>query len=461
LYAKNPAAHGVLARAFNLKHDYAAAEREAKAAIDAYPTAVAYQNLAWALFRQNRPAEAVESANAALRRNPASGLSYAIRAAAHERLGRRIAALQDIRKAAELDLVYETRLKAAESGRPIFDRDSGDDLLLARSLAPAPELAPSGGGRDRLLEALALALGALLFGTLLWRRRKRTGSWKVALTPLPAVKLFDRRTGAGWVGKYELGRIVGRGGMGVVYEAVDHALGRTVAIKRMSDTAAGLGEAQRAKFIQEARLLAAVHHPGIVDIYDILEQDDAIYLIFEFIRGKTAHELLESEGRFPLARAVNVLRPICEALDFAHGRSLVHRDLKPMNIMIQDDGRARLMDFGIARLVAGPDGKPDFARTQTVLGTPVYMAPECWQGVVRKESDIYSLGVTLYELLTGSLPFSGPTEATKPFQPAGAKVAGLPAAVDELLRRALDPDPGRRVKSAGEFFSRLETAAFG
>src|SRR5581483_5256787 len=142
------------------------------------------------------------------------------------------------------------------------------------------------------------AAGALFFGGLLWRRRKATGSWKVALTPLPAVRLLESKTGPGWVGKYELGRVVGRGGMGVVYEAVDHSLERTVAIKRMTDSAADLGETQRVRFIQEARLLAAVHHPGIVDIYDIVEQDDAIYLVFEFIRGKTAHELLESEGRF-------------------------------------------------------------------------------------------------------------------------------------------------------------------
>src|SRR6185436_2838825 len=133
---------------------------------------------------------------------------------------------------------------------------------------------------------------------------------------------------------------LGRGGMGVVYEAVDHSLGRTVAIKRMSETIGSQSEKWRQSYIQEARIVASLRHPSIVDIYDIVEQNRNLYLIFEFVRGRTIHQLL-SEGRLSLERAIHILQPVCEALEFAHSRDLVHRDLKPMNIMLTEDGRAK------------------------------------------------------------------------------------------------------------------------
>ena len=465
-YPNNPGALGIRAQAENLSGDYKRAEEDALAAIQLHPNPAAYQNLAYAQLRQGRFQDATASADKAVQANPQGALGWAIRAYAEDAMKNKQAALWSIRRAAELDGAFEAKRQAAEAGESIFDPSEDNASLLARGMgprAPASERFPWEGA----LEALAL-VAAIAITAFILRRRRRSGSWRVALTPLPPVRLLTPRAPTGpedtWVGKYELGRLIGRGGMGVVYEGMDHSLGRTVAIKKMSDTLGAQGEKWRSAYIQEARTVASLHHPSIVDIYDIVEQGERIYLVFEFVRGKTVHELLASDGRFSLHKAIEILSPICDALAAAHARGLVHRDLKPMNIMVSEDGRPKLMDFGIARtLTTGDDGKPAVNRTQTVLGTPVYMAPECWQGIVRKESDIYSLGVCLYEMLTGSLPFRFPNPMAPPtgafFERPSAKIRDLPVEIDDFMFAALEPDPNRRIADAKEFLSRLKAAA--
>jgi serine/threonine protein kinase len=226
--------------------------------------------------------------------------------------------------------------------------------------------------------------------------------------------------------------------MGVVFEARDVVLGRRVAVKRMSDSLAEQGTAWREAFVREARVVASLSHPAIVEIYEILEVDGRLHLVFEFVEGETLAERLARLGPLEPSEASRLLGPVCEALEFAHARGLVHRDLKPHNIMVAARGEVKLMDFGLARALSG-----DATRTQTVRGTPAYMAPECWQGVVRRESDVYALGVCLHELLTGNVPGRG---------------GALPPELASLVREALSEDPRLR-PTAGEFSRRLDAAA--
>ncbi|MDE2511498.1 MAG: serine/threonine protein kinase, partial [Elusimicrobia bacterium] len=248
--------------------------------------------------------------------------------------------------------------------------------------------------------------------------------------------------------QYELREQVGEGGMGAVYRGWDSALKRPVAIKRLrSELQANARERER--FIREAELVASLRHPHIVDIHTIIRDAGDTYLVFEYIAGRTVHELLnDSAGRhLPAARALDVLKGVAQAVDHAHGRLVIHRDLKPANIMISDDGWVKVMDFGIARQVADSM----MTTTKTIVGTPTYMAPEQAMGLVVKESDVYALGVTLYEMLTGGLPFKGPDEMRdkmdERFVPATALVPNLPQAVDAVLAKALAARPEDRYRS--------------
>ena len=464
-YPDNQAALNLRAQARNRLRDYAGAEADALRSLKLGGSVAGFESAAWAQWRLGKFDDALRNANDAVRINPDSALAHAIRAYIRESLGDRDGAKQDIAAAAALDRRFEPMLRRAQSGGTIFDARDSDAFLLG--MEPVRESSSPSLPWDRIIEALAFLAVVLIPALFLLRRKQQTGSWKAAFsklslspTPLPAVNIATPASGqpGDWIGKYELGRVIGRGGMGVVFEATDHSLGRKVAVKKMSDTVGAMGEKARANYIREARMVASLRHPSIVDIYDIVEQDNALYLVFEFVTGKTAHELLQQEGRMSVARALSILRPVCEALELAHSKGLVHRDLKPANIMVTESGTAKLMDFGIARLVVGEDGKPDMRRTQTVLGTPLYMAPECWEGVVRRESDIYSLGVTLYELLTASLPFKSITRNNE-YTPPSLKVSALPAKIDTVIAAALEHDPERRIRTAGDFLSRLDAAA--
>jgi serine/threonine protein kinase len=258
--------------------------------------------------------------------------------------------------------------------------------------------------------------------------------------------------------------------MGQVSEAFDLTLDRTVAVKKMS--VAGEFESKaRELCLQEARTLAGLHHPNIVDIYEILDLPDGLHLVFELLAGRTVQELLAKEKRLPVEQARGILRPVCEALEFAHGRGVVHRDLKPANIMIAQTGYIKVMDFGIARrledggsaLSAQPEVFPRVdrsalqAHTRTVAGTPAYMAPEAMHGIISPEADVFSLGVCCYEMLVGELPFGVQGAArTDSYVPASSRVAGLRAGADAFLSRAMAIRREDRYRSVREFLTALE-----
>jgi serine/threonine-protein kinase len=253
-------------------------------------------------------------------------------------------------------------------------------------------------------------------------------------------------------GKYKIERKIGEGGMGIVYEAIDQSLERTVAIKKMNDEIK-VNDREKQRFLEEARTVAMLHHPNIVEIHTIFEEDDNIYLVFEHVNGVTLDKMLDKEVRLSFYKARTIFDDADKALSYAHSKNVVHRDMKLSNIMISVENEVKVMDFGLAR-----HARESLARTslsREVVGSPAYMAPEQDLGVSAKESDIYSLGVCLYETLTGELPFKGPDfhyqKEHKLYQPASAAVPGLPKAVDELIAKTLAPDPENRFKTAEEF----------
>jgi serine/threonine-protein kinase len=248
--------------------------------------------------------------------------------------------------------------------------------------------------------------------------------------------------------------------MGTVFEGFDKDLKRRVAIKRLRPELQGNAR-ERARFIQEAELVASLQHPHTVQIFTILRDELDTHIVFEYIEGGTLHDALNAApGRhLEPRRALELLRQVAEAVDHAHERRVIHRDLKPANVMIDERGWAKVMDFGIARQVADALGK---TATNTIVGTPVYMAPEQHRGDVRRESDVYALGVTLYEMLTGALPFTGPQDLDDKmngrFLPPSQVRAGLPVALDAVLAKALSPRPEDRFHTCVELCRAAEGA---
>ena len=261
------------------------------------------------------------------------------------------------------------------------------------------------------------------------------------------------------VGRYEITGELGRGAMGVVYKAKDPTIGRTVALKTMRLDVHGLESAEMVRrFQNEARASGLLSHPNIVTIYDAGEQDGIFYIAMEFIQGTTLHELLTEQRILPADDIVQYSRQICRGLDYAHSHGIVHRDVKPANIMITANGMVKIMDFGIAK--AGGS----MTSTGQVLGTPNYMAPEQVKGKpLDGRSDLFSFGVILYEMLTGEKPFAGQNVTTiiykivneNPIAPRDLDVTVHPG-LSAIVTRALAKSPEDRYQSGAEIIHDLE-----
>ena len=263
------------------------------------------------------------------------------------------------------------------------------------------------------------------------------------------------------IGRYRILGELGRGAMGIVYRAKDPALDRVVALKTiiLADDAEGREEYQKRFFI-EAKAAGKLTHPGIVTTYDFGEQDGVAYLAMELLEGTDLRTRLK-EGALPPVEAVEVARQVAEGLGFAHERGIVHRDVKPGNIMLLERGRAKIMDFGLARMRAA-DHK---TVTGMVLGTPKYMSPEQVAGSpVDQRSDLFSLGIVLFEMLTGARLF-GAEDMTQimhnvtyqEHEPPTRLKPELPAMLDFVVARALKKDPASRYQDAAEFAADLST----
>jgi eukaryotic-like serine/threonine-protein kinase len=260
--------------------------------------------------------------------------------------------------------------------------------------------------------------------------------------------------------RYELEEVVGTGGMSSVYRAHDRLLERTVALKVLHEHYSS-DEDYVERFRREARAAAQLTHPGIVTVIDRGEQDGRQFIVFEHVSGETLKDVLLREGRLPVRRAVELALEVARALQFAHERGLVHRDVKPQNVLLNGDGRAKVTDFGIAREV---DVEQGLTQAGTVLGTSHYLAPEQARGeAVDEKSDVYALGAVLFELLTGEVPFPGDTfvaVAMKHIHEPPRDVRELrldvPPRVAAAVARALEKDPARRFPTMRAFADELK-----
>ena len=253
---------------------------------------------------------------------------------------------------------------------------------------------------------------------------------------------------------YRIDSRVGRGGMGVVYRATDLALDRSVALKVLDDELAR-DPAFRRRFVGESKLAASLDHPNVIPIYGAGECDGMPFIAMRFVPGDDLRTVLRGEGRLPPERVARVIAQVADALDAAHAHGLVHRDVKPANVLISPEGHVYLTDFGLSKRVS-PD--TDATRTGVVLGTLNYMAPEQIRGsTIGPYTDVYSLGCMVVHLLTGQVPFPVDTEEAKlwahvsepPPRPS-ERVPELGTAFDPIVSRAMAKVPEQRFATAGE-----------
>lgn len=259
-------------------------------------------------------------------------------------------------------------------------------------------------------------------------------------------------------GRYEVLERVGSGGMADVYLASDRLLGRRVAVKVLHHRFAEDQEFVE-RFKREASSAAGLSHPNVVSIFDRGAWDGTFYIAMEYLPGRTLKQLLREGGPLTPASAIDVVLQVLRAARFAHRRGVIHRDLKPHNVILDEEGRAKVTDFGIARA-----GASDMTLTGSIMGTAQYLSPEQAQGhLVTEASDLYAVGVMLYELLVGKVPFEGETAVTialqhisRPAPPPSAANPAVPPALDAIVLRMLEKDPAARYASTGDAIAALE-----
>ncbi|MBI2385371.1 MAG: protein kinase [Elusimicrobia bacterium] len=382
-----------------------------------------------------RPKEALVEADRSLAIDNKDAHAYIARSVALNALGRGEEALADLAQAASLDSQFDALYNDAVALR-------------------------GGGAAPRSARSWPVWLGAvgtaLLFFSFALFRKRGDSSIRMALRKEDHDLLKAAAPRADAVPKgFSLVKVLGQGGMGVVFEALDLALQRPVALKKLRPEIAD-NPRERHRFLKEARTVAALKHPNIVEIHAIHEDEQGLFLVFERVPGESLHERL---GRGPMnpAEAAAFLRQIASALDYAHAQGVVHQDLKPGNVMIHG-GLAKVMDFGIARRVL--ESLSTMSKIE-VSGTPAYMSPEQEQGIVTPSADVFALGVCAYESLTGVLPY--PTgglmlKAQKMYRRPSETALSLKPGVDAAIARALEPRPEDRWPSAASFVEALARA---
>ncbi len=277
--------------------------------------------------------------------------------------------------------------------------------------------------------------------------------------PRPSTSMNKRFQVNEMIGEYRVTSFLGEGGMGEVYLGVHEKLGRPAAIKILHSNISD--ESFKTRFFNEARLQASLHHPNIAALYDFQEQGHELLIFMEFVDGESLDDLV-SRRAFSINESLEVFASVCEAVGYIHQNGIVHRDIKAQNIKLTAAGKAKLLDFGIAK-AAGSHG---LTQTGGVIGTPNYLSPEQLKGEKATSSaDVWALGVLLYEMLTGTLPFNGDTLGGLVLQITNAQFTppeqinpGIPREVSNIIKRCLKKEPQNRYQTADELLKSIRSA---
>lgn len=253
------------------------------------------------------------------------------------------------------------------------------------------------------------------------------------------------------IGKYKILSALGSGGFGTVYLAEDTWIGKKVALKVPHRQSVNFGE-----LLKEPRLLASLGHPNIVSVLTAEKQDNVFFIVMEYVAGETLESIIAREGALDLPRALDYTCQICNAVDHAHANGVIHRDLRPANVLVAASGILKVADFGTSRVLELA------AHGTTVIGSPPYMAPEQFHGRATFASDIYSLGVTMYQTMTGVLPYQTPAPADldrlmrgELVSPPRARNNRLPQRINDIIMKAMAPDVSARYQRASDVLDDL------
>jgi eukaryotic-like serine/threonine-protein kinase len=256
------------------------------------------------------------------------------------------------------------------------------------------------------------------------------------------------------LGKYRIVAPLGSGGFGTVYLAEDTWIDKKVALKVPHRQNLDFGE-----LLREPRLLASLSHPNVVTVLTAEKQDNVFFIVMEYVPGDTLEQIIEREGALDLPRALDYTCQICNAMDHAHRHGVIHRDLRPGNVLVTEQGLAKVADFGTSRFLEIA------AHGTTVIGSPPYMAPEQFQGKAVFASDIYSLGVTMYQMLTGALPYDTPSPADlerlmrgELTEPPRTRNQKIPMGISDIVMKAMAPDVAARYQRAADLLEAVLAA---
>jgi eukaryotic-like serine/threonine-protein kinase len=271
------------------------------------------------------------------------------------------------------------------------------------------------------------------------------------------------------LGRYKINGVLGKGAMGLVYDGLDPKLNRRVAIKTILTGSLSAEAARMAtvRFEREVRAVARLNHGNVVQVYDFGTEAGLAYIVMEFIEGRELKDYFDASQRLDLKTIFQLMSELLDALEFAHEAGIIHRDVKPANVMVDAAGHAKLTDFGVARFTEPQGDQIDATRVGTIVGTPSYMSPEQIQSQpIDRRSDVFSAGIIFYQLLTWQKPFQGTQwELAKkiieddPVWPS--RLVQIPADIDKVVARALAKQPDRRYASARKFAEAIQRIAQG